>query len=234
MSYSEADLMACAAARQIRDGELVFVGMRLPLLAFAIAKRVHAPSAFGVFEAGIVRDEVPRAALHTMGDGANVAGAAWCTSLTNVMSLLGRGEVALGMIGGAEIDRRGNVNTSYIGRWEHPTVKLPGSGGGADIACLAQRTVVILAQERHRFVERVSYVTSPGRNLAQVVTTAGLLGMRDGELVLESVHPGRTVDEVRELCGWDLRVADDVGETPPPTAEELAALRTSDVQTAEP
>jgi glutaconate CoA-transferase subunit B len=226
--YTRSELMIAATAREIRDGELVFVGMRLPLIAFVVAKRTHAPNALGVFEAGIVRDDVPGALLHTMSDPANVEGAAWCTSLANVMGLLARGEVGLGVIGAAEIDRHGNLNTTAIAEYERPRVRLPGSGGGCDIACLAPRTVIILAQERHRFVERVSYVTSPGVNVSRVVTTTSVFRSDDGDLVLERVHPGHTVDEVRELCGWEHRVAADVGETAPPSDAELAAMRAYD------
>lgn len=107
-------------------------------------------------------------------------------------------------------------------------MRLPGSGGGCDIACLAPRTVIILAQERHRFVEHVSYATSPGVNVSRVVTTTSVFQSDDEELVLERVHPGHTVDEVRELCGWELRVAADVGETAPPSDAELAAMRAYD------
>lgn len=243
--YSLTELMIAATAREIREGELVFVGMRLPLIAFAVAKRTHAPNALGLFEGGILRDDVPGELLHTMGDPANIRGAAWCTTLANVMGLLARGEVGIGLIGAAEIDRYGNVNTTVIGPHERPRVRLPGSGGGGDIACLAGRTVIILAQERHRFVERVSYVTSPGhgdggcwrRDLglpgggpARVVTTMAAYGFESGEMVLESVHPGVSPRDVREAVGWPLRTAETLGETPPPTAEELEAMRAYDPQ----
>src|SRR5712692_7067558 len=129
MEYSPHELMVAAAARGIHDGEVVFVGMRLPLIAFALAKRTHAPNAVGLFENGIVRDEPARELLYTMSDPPNVVGAAWCTSLFNVMSLLSQGAVHLGFIGGAQVDRFGNLNTSYIGDYHAPTTKLPGSGG---------------------------------------------------------------------------------------------------------
>src|SRR5881227_2460713 len=107
--------MVTAAAREIRDGETVFVGMRLPLIAFVLAKRTHAPDAVGLFEAGLVRDQPAPELLYTMGDPPNVAGAVWATGLWEVMSYLQRGDVHLGFIGGAEVDRHGNLNTSYIG-----------------------------------------------------------------------------------------------------------------------
>jgi len=113
--YTAGELMVACAAREIRDGEVVFVGMRLPLLAFALAKRTHAPGAVGLFENGIVRDQPAATLLYTMGDGGNVAGALWCTRMMDVMALLHQGAVDLGFIGGAQMDRFGNLNTSYIG-----------------------------------------------------------------------------------------------------------------------
>jgi glutaconate CoA-transferase subunit B len=138
--YTPQELMVVCAAREIHDGEVVFVGMRLPLLAFALAKRTHAPNATGLFENGLMRDSPSAELLYTMGDSPNILGAQWATRMLNVMGLLAQGRANLGFIGGAEIDRFGNLNTSRIGDWQHPTIKLPGSGGGADIASLAGRS----------------------------------------------------------------------------------------------
>ncbi len=129
MAYTPQELMVVCAARQIRDGERVFVGMRLPLIAFALAKRTHAPHCVGLFETGIVRDVPAPELLYTMGDAANISGALWATTTSNLMGLMAAGEVQLGFIGGAEIDRYGNLNTSVIGQWQRPAVRLPGSGG---------------------------------------------------------------------------------------------------------
>jgi glutaconate CoA-transferase subunit B len=244
-TYTAQELMVAAAARQIRDGELVFVGMRLPLLAFALAKRTHAPAAIGLFECGLIRDEPAPELLYTMSDPPNIAGALWSTRMINVMALLQQGAVQLGILGGAELDRFGNLNTSYIGSREHPTVKLPGSGGAADIASLAGRLLIVMQHERRRFKERVDYVTSPGYGEggdwrqrvglpgggpAVIVTTLGIFSF-DGttkEAVLASYHPGVTTDEVRQQTGWAIRVSPDVHETPPPTEEELAIIRHND------
>ena len=162
MDYTPQELMVATAAREIRDGEIVFVGMRLPLIAFALAKRTHAPRAVGLFENGIVRDEPARELLYTMGDPSNACGAVWCTGMLNVMGLLAQGAVQLGFIGGAQVDRFGNLNTSYIGDFHAPVTKLPGSGGAADIASLACRHIIIMEHEKRRLVERVDYITSPG------------------------------------------------------------------------
>ncbi len=245
MTFTDRELMVIAAGREIRDGDLVFVGMRLPLVAFAFAKRTHAPDALGFFENGIVRDRPAPETLMTMSDTPNVRGAVWCAGTLDVMGLLQQGLVDLGFIGGAEIDRFGNLNTSYIGDWRRPSVRLPGSGGGADIASLARRFVVIMPQERHRFAERVHYVTSPGfgdgpgwrqrvglpgGGPSAVITTLGVYRFDAGtaEMVLASYHPGQSVESVKAATGWDLRVAPGVSETPTPSDEELAIVRECD------
>ncbi len=236
--------MVAAAAREIRDGDLVFVGMRLPLLAFCVARATHAPTAVGLFENGVVRDSPALEFLVTMSDGPNVAGALWCTEMREVMALMQAGRVTLGFIGGAQIDRFGNLNTTWVGP-PGRAVRLPGSGGAADIASLARRHVVIMTHERRRFVERVDHVTSPGHGTGDdwrrrvglpgggpvaVITTLGLFRVdaATGELVLASTHPGVDVEAVRTRTGWPLRCADPVETTPPPTAEELALVRRFD------
>jgi glutaconate CoA-transferase subunit B len=237
--------MVAQAAREIRDGESVFVGMRLPLIAFVVAKRIHAPNAVGIFELGIMREEPTRELLYTMGDTPNVAGSQWCTRTVNVMGLLQRGEIDVGFIGGAEVDRFGNINTSYIGDAARPAVKLPGSGGGGDIASLARRLICVMPHDRRRLRERVDYVTSPGYGdggdwrermglpgggPAAIITTLGLFRFdpRTREAFLASFHPGTSPDECVRETGWTLRVAPDVRETAPPNEAELAAIRAYD------
>jgi len=244
--YTPQEMMVAVAAREIGDGELVFVGMRLPVLAFAVARSTHAPTALGLYEVGLLRAAPAEAFLGTMGDPPNVAGAHWATRMSNVMALLAQGLVDLGFIGGAEVDRFGNLNTSYIGDFRRPSVKLPGSGGGADIAILSRRWVTLLNHERRRLVERVSYVTSPGHGdgtpgwrkrtglpgggPSAIVTTLGVFRFppEGGETFLASVHPGHTVAAVRAETGWDLQVAPEVEETPAPTSEELTQIRRFD------
>jgi len=243
--FTDRELMVIAAGRQIRDGDVVFVGMRLPLVAFSFAKRTHAPGALGLFENGVVRDQPASATLLTMSDTPNIPGALWSTGTLEIMSLLQQGLVDLGFIGGGEIDRHGNLNTNYVGDWRKPKVRLPGSGGGADIASLARRFVVIMPQEKHRFRERVDFITSPGfgdgagwrRRVGlpgggpiAVITTLGVYRFEEAtcEMILASYHPGQSIESVRAATGWDLRVADDCRETPIPTAEELDIVRACD------
>src|ERR671923_2392440 len=244
-AYTNQELMVAVASREISDGDLVFVGMRLPILAYAVARNAHAPSARGLFEVGLMRDQPAAGFLGTMGDPPNVTGALWATRMSNVMALMAQGLVDLGFIGGAEVDRFGNLNTSYVGDPTHPSTKLPGSGGGADIAVLSRRWVTLMSHERRRLVERVSYVTSPGHGEGAgwrarngipgggptaIVTTMAVLRFppEGGEAYLASVHPGHTVHEVRAETGWELRVPDDVGETQPPTDAELGHIRRFD------
>src|SRR5579859_3597711 len=198
------ELMVASAAREIGDGELVFVGMRLPILAYGVARSTHAPNARALFELGLMRDHPAEGFLGTMGDPPNVVGALWATRMSNVMALMAQQKVDLGFIGGAEVDRFGNLNTSYIGDPAHPQVKLPGSGGAADIAALSRRFVIIMHHEKRRLVERVSYVTSPGfgdgpgwrervglpgGGPTALITTLGVFGFEAGEAVLRSYHP---------------------------------------------
>ena len=247
MEYTARELMVIAAAREIHDGDVVFVGMRLPLLAFALAKRTHAPEALGLFENGIVRETPSSEMLYTMSDPPNLPGATWSTGTANIMGMLAQGLVDLGFIGGAEVDKYGNLNTSYIGEPRAPKVKLPGSGGAPDIACFAKRFVIVMPQEKHRFVEKVGFVTStghgdggdwrqrnglPGGGPVALITTLGVFRFdaASGEAYLASWHPGQSADTVRAETGWALRVAPDARETPTPTAHELSIVRDCDPQ----
>ena len=242
--YTLGELMVAAAAREIRDAEIVFVGMRLPLLAFLLARRTHAPGAVALYENGIIRAAPSPEMLYTMGDSPNLRSATYCGSMLDVMSLLQQGRVHVGFLGAAEVDRFGNLNTVW-GLRGTSEIRLPGSGGACDIACLAQRTVVLLAHQRARLVERVRHVTSPGygtgnswrrsRGLparsgpAAIITNMGVLRFgTDGEAFLASAHPGVPVEEILAATGWTLRVADLLETTPPPTTAELAVIRELD------
>lgn len=238
--------MVAAAAREIKDGEVVFTGMRLPLIAFALAKNSHAPNAVGLFECGLMRDTPSPELLYTMSDSPNVVGALWATRMINLMGLLQQGCVDLGFIGGAEVDKFGNLNTSYLGNYHSPITKLPGSGGAADIASSSKRLVVIMAHEKRRFVEKVNYITSAGYGdgagwresvglprggPSAVITTRCVLGFDTrGEAVLRSYHPGQSIESVCANTGWDLKIAPDVRETTPPIGQELEIIRRYDPQ----
>lgn len=245
MEWTMKELMVTAVAREIRDGDIVFVGMRLPLLAFALAKRTHAPTAVGFFENGVIRETPSPELLYTMGDTPNLYQATSCGDMLSVMGPLQQGRVALGIIGGAEVDRYGNINTTEVVDEKGGKTRLPGSGGACDIASLAQRLVIIMAHERRRFPARVSYITSPGygegHNWRQmvglpwggpgaVITDLAVLRFDrvTGEAMLASVHPGIPVERVQDHTGWTLRLAENLHTTPPPTRDELRILREID------
>lgn len=246
--YTSRELMVSRAARGIDDGDTVFVGMRLPLLAFQVAVSTHAPNALSVFESGVVRDDPADGFLHTMCDLPNQNGAVAVTGTADIMGRLQRGEIDVGFLGGAEIDRHGNLNTTRVSGPDGE-IRLPGSGGACDIACLANRTVVVMPHEPRRFVERVEYVTSPGHGEGGdwredvglpdggpelLVTSKATFGFDEsGELYLQSVHPGVDPDDVAEDFPWDLKTAEDVGAgtvttTREPTDEELELVRSFD------
>src|SRR5690349_1477111 len=242
-TYTLNELMVAAAAREIHDGEIVFVGMRLPLIAFVVAKRTHAPNAVGLFENGVIRSTLARELIYTMADGPNILGATQCLGMIDVFSLLQSGRVQLGFLGAAEVDRFGNLNSTQVSSGGK-VVRLPGSGGACDIASLAHRFVVLLEHSKQRLPERVSYTTSPGNGDGRgwrervglsrggpsaVITTKAVLRFgEDGEAYLASVHPGVSVDDVVANTGWKLRVASDVTETPAPDRAELVAIRDYD------
>jgi glutaconate CoA-transferase subunit B len=242
-AYTLSELMVCAAAREIQDGELVFVGMRLPLIAFVVAKRTHAPNAIGLFENGVIRSTPAPELIYTMADPPNLLGAIQCLDMLGVMSLLQAGRVDLGFLGAAEVDRFGNLNSTEV-NGPHGIVRLPGSGGACDIASLSKRFVVLLEHKKERLPERVSFMTSPGygeganwrRRVAlprggpsAVITTKAILRFnKDGEAYLDAVHPGLELDDVIENTGWKLKMAESVRQTPQPSQAEVSAIREYD------
>ncbi|HXY09553.1 MAG TPA: CoA-transferase [Terriglobales bacterium] len=242
-TYTLAELMVATAAREIKDGEVVFVGMRLPMIAFVVAKRVHAPKAVGLFENGVIRATPARELLYTMADPPNILGAVQCLDMLGVMSLLQSGRVHLGFLGAAEVDRFGNLNSTEV-RGARGMVRLPGSGGACDIASLAHRFVALLEHSKQRLPERVSFITSPGFGQdrlwrqrqglprggpSAVITTKAVLRFEeDGEAYLASLHPGVVLEEVLRNTGWKLRVSEDLEPTTPPSEAELEAIREYD------
>ncbi|MBZ5572438.1 MAG: CoA-transferase [Acidobacteriia bacterium] len=242
-TYTLGELMVASAAREIRDAEVVFVGMRLPLIAFVVAKKTHAPNAIGLFENGVIRSTPAPELIYTMADPPNIRGATQCLDMLGVMGLLQSGRVHLGFLGAAEVDRFGNLNSTEV-RGPKGTVRLPGSGGACDIASLAQRFVVLLEHSKRRLPEQVSYITSPGNGDGQawrqrmglprggpsaVITTMAVLRFGDdGEAYLASVHPGVEIEDVLENTGWPLRSAKQAQQTLEPSAAELQAIREYD------
>ena len=241
--YTLGELMVATAAREIHDGEIVFVGMRLPLIAFVVAKKTHAPNAVGLFENGVIRTTPAPELIYTMADPPNILGATQCLDMLGVMSLLQSGRVHLGFLGAAEVDRFGNLNSTEVTGTKGST-RLPGSGGACDIASLAHRFVVLLEHDKRRLPECVSYRTSPGNGdgpgwrervglprggPSAVITTKAVLRFGDdGEAYLASTHPGIDLEDVLSNTGWTLRVSDEITQTPEPSTAELEAIREYD------
>jgi glutaconate CoA-transferase subunit B len=241
-SFSPSELMAVVAARELKDGEVVFVGIGLPNLACNLARATHAPNLVLIYESGAV-GAVPERLPVSIGDPALVTGSLMVCSMADVFQcILQNGLIEVGFLGGAQVDRWGNINTTVIGPYERPKVRLPGSGGAAEIAIHAQRVVIISRLDRRAFPEQVDFITSPGhrarggtrRELGmpgagplKVITDKGILEAdpASGELVLTAVYPGGSVGEIRASVGWPLRVRDALGCVEPPDATALHLLR---------
>jgi glutaconate CoA-transferase subunit B len=230
VDWTADEMMTVAAARHLADGEVCFVGIGLPSTAANLARRTHAPHLVLVYESGTIGAK-PRTIPLSIGDGQLAETADSVVSVPEIFNYwLQPGRIDVGFLGAAEIDRHGDINTTVIGAYDMPAVRLPGAGGAPEIATSCGRVLVVMRQSPRAFVERVGFRTSLGRRVATVITDIGVLE-RDpsvdehGELVLTALHPGATVDDARAATGWDLRVADDVVETEPPGCEELGLLR---------
>jgi glutaconate CoA-transferase subunit B len=224
-SFSAAEMMIVAAARELAGQRVCFVGVGLPNIAVNLARCTVAPELELVYEAGVFGALPARLPL-SIGDPTIVTGA---TAVTSMFELFGYylqgGLIDVGFLGAAQIDRQANINTTVIGRYEAPKTRLPGSGGACEIAQNARSIFVIMRQSPRSFVERLDFRTSVGDRVSVVVTDLGIYHMVDGELRLDSIHPGVTLDRVRATMGWEPIVGDPLAETEPPGAEELRLIR---------
>lgn len=234
--------MAVRAAHELRDGDVVFVGIGLPNLACNLARATHAPNLVLIYESGAV-GAVPDRLPVSIGDPALVTGSLSVASMADVFQFyLQGGRIQVGFLGGAQIDRYGNINSTVIGDYRHPKVRLPGSGGACEIAIHAERVIVVAPLSARSFPAAVDFVTSPGLNgkygsrkqlrlpgagPVRVVTDVGILAPRsdDGELQLVGIYPGVNPDDVKQKAGWPLRIAPQLEQIPPPTERELYLLR---------
>jgi len=223
--YTRDEMMAVEAARRLGDETVCFVGIGLPSLAANLARATHAPGCTLVYESGTIGAKPYRLPL-SIGDGELAETADAVVSVPEMFAYwLQGGRIDVGFLGAAQIDRHGNLNSTVIGSYDAPKVRLPGAGGAPEIATSVADVFVMLRQSSRTFVERIDFVSSVGARVRVVVTDLGILEPRDGELTLTRVHRGVTVDDVRAATGWELRLADDVGETEPPSDRELTALR---------
>jgi glutaconate CoA-transferase, subunit B len=235
------EFMAVAASREIGDGEVAFIGTGLPMVAGYLAKATHAPRTNLVFESGII-DPKPVDLATGVGDYRLLHGATQVAGTWYALSLLQQGKVDIGFLGTAEIDPFGNLNSTAIGGYPKPKVRLPGSGGANDMASMAKRIVIICRHDKRRFVEKVQYVTTPGfldgpgaRERAglpgggpvRVITDRAILGFdeKTKRMRLEAIYPGGSVDDVVANTGFELLLAPRIGQVPPPTPEQLHLLR---------
>jgi glutaconate CoA-transferase, subunit B len=240
-TYSSSELMIINAARLLRDGDVVLVGVGQPNLACNLARRTHAPNLVMIYEAGVIGAQPARLPL-SIGDPTLVSGAIAVCSMYDLFAFyLQRGYVDVGFMGGAQIDRFGNINATIIGDYAHPKVRLPGSGGSKEIAAWASRCILLTPHQRRRFPEKVDFQTSagflggrmereaarlPGKGPQAVVTDLGILEPdENGELMLAALHPGASIEQAKANTGWDLKISETVPTTRPPTTEELRILR---------
>jgi glutaconate CoA-transferase subunit B len=241
--YTESELMASLAAKEIKNGDVVFVGIGVPMAAAVLAINLHAPDAIIVFESGYIGGK-PIGAIAAVGDIGCGFRATSFTTMLSVFIDLQRGLFDLGMVGAAMIDKYGNINTTYIGgKYEQPKLRLPGSGGANDIMSSARRTLIVMKFEGRRFAEKLDYITSPGHldgsglreklrlrggGPVGVITTKCVLRFNEyKELYLDTIYPGVTIEEIKEEVPW-LKVSPKLKIAEPPTREEIELLRTLD------
>jgi glutaconate CoA-transferase subunit B len=245
LAYNTAELVCVSSGRLLQDGKVVFAGAGLPLLAAVLAQRTHAKTLTILFEGGVIGPFVEPGKLPPSTNEQRCATRAnMVLSTTDVLLLQQRGYVDYGFLGGAQVDQYGNINSSCIGDWKKPAVRLPGTGGGNDIASLCN-VIVAMHHEKRRLVKKVDFVTSPGYlsggnsrqeaglitgGTLKVVTHLGILGFDRTEKImcLEALQPGATVEEVKKNTGFDVMIKRDLGQCTPPTEEELKILHILD------
>jgi glutaconate CoA-transferase subunit B len=242
LSYSDSEMMVAVAARVLKGARTVFVGVGLPNMACNLARFTVAPDLELIYESGVYGARPERLPL-SIGDPTLVSGAASVVSMADLFGLyLQRGLVEIALLGGAQIDRYGNLNTTVIGDYKKPKTRLPGSGGACEIAIHARRTFMIMRLKKRAFVDKLDFVTSPGHLTGGdsrarlglpgggpelVITDKALLNFDnpEREMQLIELYPGVTANDVQAEVGWPLRSAPTLGETPAPTAEELRLMR---------
>lgn len=233
--------MAYRAARELHDGDVVFVGIGLPNLACNLARATHAPGLFMIYESGAV-GAIPERLPVSIGDPSLVTDSLAVVGQADIFQcMLQRGLIEVGFLGGAQVDRWGNINTTVIGDYANPKVRLPGSGGACEIAVHTRRLLIVMRMSKRTFVDSCDFITSPGHRMhgktraelgmpgggpTRIITDLGVLDFdATGEAVLAEVYPGVTPEQVRAACGWPLRLADSVRTATEPDPSVLTLLR---------
>ena len=240
--YNPSELLICLSSRVMEDGTTAFIGTGIPMLAASLAQAMHAPNLVAVFEfggTGAILEKLPLA----VGDMRTYNKALHASGICDIMETSQRGFIEYGFLGGAQIDPYGNLNSTVIGDVLHPKVRLPGSGGGNDVGSSCWRTIAIMPHDKRRFVEKVDFITTPGflsgpgaREAAglprgtgpyRVVTNLCVMGFDDDtkRMKLLALNPGATIEQVKENTGFELLMADEIGQNEPPTEKELTILR---------
>ncbi|MBI9085488.1 MAG: hypothetical protein JEZ11_17965 [Desulfobacterales bacterium] len=239
--YTLQELQAVVAAREIKNGDKVIIGTGLPLLAARLAQITHAPDMISIYESGAI-DAKPKITPLSISETCLIPGAAMVGGLLEGLGLVHAGDLDVGFLGGAQIDMYGNLNSHVIGDYYHPTVRFAGSGGANDLGSGCKRTIIMMPHSRRRFVKKVDFITTPGyltggsareklgfpgNGPAIVISNLGIMRFdsETKEMVVEALHPGVTVEQIRENTEWDLKIADQLLETPTPTTEEIRILR---------
>jgi glutaconate CoA-transferase, subunit B len=225
MSATSGELQTIVAARSLIGKRSCFIGVGRPSTAALLARIVHNPKLVLVYESGTIGAKPYHVPL-SIGDGELAETADVVVSVPEMFNYwIGPGQVQVAFLGAAQVDRHANLNSTVIGDYDHPKTRLPGAGGAPEIATGCAEVVVIAPHSKRTFVEKLDFKTTTGASTTLVITDLGVLEPVDGELTLTTLHPGVTVEQVREATGWELKVADSVETSEPPTAEELAALR---------
>jgi len=243
--YSSTELLACVASRMLQDNKSVFVGTGLPMIAAMLAQRTHAPNLLLFFEAGGIGPEMPVLPI-SVGDSRTFYHAVAASSMHDSMAMAQAGYIDYGFLGGAQIDKYGNLNTTVIGPYEHPKVRLPGSGGANDVGTLCHKTIILMRQDKHRFLETIDFLTTPGylkggdsREKAglprrsgpyRVISQLGAYGFdsESKQMTLLSLHPGGTLEQIKENSGFEILIPSHVSITTPPSQKELKILKKID------
>lgn len=241
MDIKPSELMVCRAAKELKDSDVVFVGIGLPNVACNLARYTHAPNLFMIYESGAVGTRPDRLPV-SIGDPALVTDSASICSVADIFqNYLQRGNIAVGFLGGAQIDKFGNLNSTVIGTsYKKPKVRLPGSGGACEIAIHSKKILIVMKMSPKTFVERCDFITSPGRRFFQekrsqhlgagpekIITDLGVLGFdHNDEMILEEIYEGITVEQVQAACGWKLNISKQLKVSPKPPGSEIELLRT--------
>jgi glutaconate CoA-transferase subunit B len=244
--YTLPELLIACGSREVKDDERLLIGVGLPLLSAMLAKRTHAPNSKMAYETGSF-DSLPLRTPFSVVDPALVPRAIWAGQLGDIMSLfLQRGFIDVGFIGGAQVDKYGNLNSTCMGDYFNPDVRFPGSGGAHDFATFSGRSLIVMIHEKRRFAEKCDYITTPGyirggdsryeeglpegTGPAAVISTLGVFRFdpETKEMFLDTHHPGVTVEQVQENIQWDLKISPDVRETEHPTEEQIRIIRELD------